>query len=103
MFSAPLTHSAEIFPAIRGLLDRFDLKPDQIENVYISCGPGSFTGLRIATTFAKTMHLAHAAKIVTVDTLDIVAANAINLTGEKNLSAQNHRLPAINGERIASV
>jgi len=78
-FSSPLRHSAEIFPAVADLLDRFDRTPGQIEQVYLSGGPGSFTGLRIAATLAKTMHLANAAKIVMVDTLDVVAANAVRL------------------------
>jgi tRNA threonylcarbamoyladenosine biosynthesis protein TsaB len=74
-FSGPMRHSAEIFPAITDLLSRFDKKPDQIEQVYISAGPGSFTGLRIAVTFAKTLALANNAEIVAVDTLDCIAAN----------------------------
>ena len=74
-FSGPLRHSAEIFPAITDLLSRFDKKPDQIEHIYISAGPGSFTGLRISVTFAKTMALANGAKIVAVDTLDCITAN----------------------------
>jgi len=79
VFSGPLRHSAEIFPAIGELLDRFGRKPDQIGQVYVSAGPGSFTGLRIAATLAKTMHLANSAKVVAVDTLDVIAANAVNL------------------------
>ena len=103
VFSSPLRHSAEIFPAIRNLLDQFNLNPGQIEHIYISGGPGSFTGLRIATTLAKIMHLAHSAKIVTVDTLDVVAANVINLIPENTLSDSNHKLPAIQGEKVAAV
>ncbi|MHC4324619.1 MAG: tRNA (adenosine(37)-N6)-threonylcarbamoyltransferase complex dimerization subunit type 1 TsaB [Planctomycetota bacterium] len=103
VFSAPLRHSVEIFPAISELLGQFDLKPGQIEHIYISVGPGSFTGLRIATTLAKTMQLAHAVKIVTVDTLDVVAANVINLIYEKTLSASNHKLPEIRDERVAAI
>ena len=79
-FSAPMRHSAEIFPAISKLLARYDKKPAQIEHIYISIGPGSFTGLRIAAALAKTMHLANATRIVAVDTLDVIAANVINLT-----------------------
>jgi tRNA threonylcarbamoyladenosine biosynthesis protein TsaB len=79
-FSSPLKHSAEIFPAISDLLRRFERKPDQIGHIYISGGPGSFTGLRIAATLAKTMHVAGGVKIVSVDTLDVVAANVIDLT-----------------------
>jgi tRNA threonylcarbamoyl adenosine modification protein YeaZ len=75
-FSAPLRHSAEIFTAIGDLLRQFSRKTWEIQHIYISIGPGSFTGLRIATTLAKTMHLANAARIVPVDTLDVIAANA---------------------------
>ena len=102
-FSSQMRHSAEIFPAIHSLLERFDRKPSQIEHIYISGGPGSFTGLRIATTLAKIMHLANATKIVTVDTLDVVAANVITLNAENNYSVSNHELPAISCNNIAVV
>lgn len=81
-FSAPLKHSAEIFPTIAGLLERHNLTPAHIEQLYISIGPGSFTGLRIAVAMAKTMALATPVKIVTVDTLDTIAANIIDLLGK---------------------
>jgi len=89
-FSGPMRHSAEIFPDIVGLLEQFNKKPADIKQVYISIGPGSFTGLRIAVTIAKSMALANQAKlvrrpfggIVAVDTLDCIAANIVNLTAE---------------------
>ncbi len=83
-FSAPIRHSAEIFPALSDILQRFSRKPDHIEQVHISVGPGSFTGLRIAVTLAKTMHLANAAKIVAVDTLDVIASNVTDYIKEEN-------------------
>ena len=75
-FSGPMRHSSEVFPAISGLLKRFSRKPDDIEHIYISVGPGSFTGLRIAVSIAKTMHLANGVKVIAVDTLDVIAANS---------------------------
>ncbi len=75
-FSAPMRHSAEIFPSVQELLKRFSRSPKDIEHIYISVGPGSFTGLRIAVALAKTIHLANNVKIVAVDTLDVIAANA---------------------------
>ncbi|HEW78579.1 MAG TPA: tRNA (adenosine(37)-N6)-threonylcarbamoyltransferase complex dimerization subunit type 1 TsaB [Phycisphaerales bacterium] len=96
-FTGPMRHSAEIFPAVCGLLDRFSRKSEEIGHIYISVGPGSFTGLRIAVTLAKTMHLANAAKIVAVDTLDIIAANAVNLT------TQNHEPQTTSHEKIATI
>jgi len=74
-FSGPMRHSVELFPAISGLLERFSRKPNEIKHIYISAGPGSFTGLRIAVALAKTMHLTNAAKIIAVETLDVIAAN----------------------------
>jgi len=75
-FSKPLRHSSELLPAIQSLLDQQGLTPHQIEQVFISIGPGSFTGLRIAVATAKAMALANKAKIVTVSTLDTIATNA---------------------------
>lgn len=74
-FSAPLRHSAEVLPTIARLLHRMGRAPSHIRQVHVSVGPGSFTGLRIAVTIAKTMHLANRAQIIAVDTLDVMAAN----------------------------
>jgi tRNA threonylcarbamoyl adenosine modification protein YeaZ len=75
VFSATLRHSVEILPAISRLLERFAYTPDNIDQVHIALGPGSFTGLRIAAALAKTMSLANAVRIVAVDSLDVITAN----------------------------
>ncbi len=74
-FSGALRHSAELFPSITELLQRFGYTAGEIGQVAISIGPGSFTGLRIAVTAAKCIHLANKARIVTVDSLDATAAH----------------------------
>lgn len=104
-FSGPMRHSAELFPAIHSLLDRFSRKPREIEHIYISVGPGSFTGLRIAVTTAKAMHLANPqrTKIVAVDTLDVIAANAIDLTAENPVAASSREPRTTSHERIAAI
>jgi len=81
-FSSSLRHSAEIFPAITELLERFNYTASDIGQVHISVGPGSFTGLRIAATAAKCIHLANSARIVTVDSLDTIAANMTDAEAE---------------------
>jgi|GEM_PF-162677 len=98
-FSGPMRHSAEIFPAVTDLLSRFSKKPDQIEQVYISAGPGSFTGLRIAVTFAKTMALANSAQIVAVDTLDCIAANVLATENTDIFSHREHTPEGQEGHR----
>ncbi|MHC4076292.1 MAG: tRNA (adenosine(37)-N6)-threonylcarbamoyltransferase complex dimerization subunit type 1 TsaB [Planctomycetota bacterium] len=77
-FSGPMRHIEEIFPGICEILEKIGRTGQEIKEVYISIGPGSFTGLRIAATIAKMMHLACEAKIVAVDTLDVIAANVID-------------------------
>jgi len=85
-FSGLMRHSAEVFPTIDTLLRKADKTPQDIGEIYISIGPGSFTGLRIAVAFAKTMNLAAGAKIVALDTLDIIAANAFDFLAMGNSS-----------------
>jgi tRNA threonylcarbamoyladenosine biosynthesis protein TsaB len=75
-FSEPFRHSSELLPTLRDLLEQKGLAPCQIKYVFISIGPGSFTGLRIAVATAKAMALANDARIVTVSTLDAIAVNA---------------------------
>jgi tRNA threonylcarbamoyladenosine biosynthesis protein TsaB len=50
--------------------------PTQIDHVYVSAGPGSFTGLRIGITLAKTLALATGCKIVAVPSALVLLANA---------------------------
>ena len=102
-FSGPMRHSAEIFPAILGLMERFGLKPRQIEQIHISIGPGSFTGLRIATTLAKTMHLANGARIVAVDTLDVIAANVLDMTPDCVVRNSSNETRVTSDERVAAI
>ena len=99
-FSGPMRHSAEIFPTVSALLKDLGRKPKEIEHIYISIGPGSFTGLRIAVTIAKTFNLANNAKIVPVDTLDVIAAN---ITTENTLPTSSHRARVTGPETIAAI
>jgi tRNA threonylcarbamoyladenosine biosynthesis protein TsaB len=74
-FSAPLRHSAELFDSIIELLKKSGWKANQINNIHISIGPGSFTGIRISVTVAKMMALAAQCKIAAVNTSDAMALN----------------------------
>jgi tRNA threonylcarbamoyladenosine biosynthesis protein TsaB len=68
--------AAALAPALRQLLREADWPPASIELVAVAVGPGSFTGLRIGVTTAKTFAYAAGASIVGVDTLDVLAAQA---------------------------
>ena len=83
-FSGLLRHNAELFPTIKTLLERIKKKPDQIDEVYITAGPGSFTGIRIAVTLAKMLALSCGAKIVAPSTMDVISVNADEYMHENN-------------------
>lgn len=71
-----LKHAAGIVPIIDRLCRARAWKPKDLEEVCVSVGPGSFTGLRVGVTVAKSLALATGAKVVAVPTADVLARNA---------------------------
>jgi len=61
-------------PALKELLKTAGWEPRTISLVAVLTGPGSFTGLRIGVTTAKTLAYACGAGIVGVNTLEAIAA-----------------------------
>ena len=55
------------------LLSDYELRPSDVDVVAVSVGPGSFTGLRVGITFAKTFCWANGAKLIAVDTFQALA------------------------------
>lgn len=58
------------------LLRQHQLTPTEISAVAVSIGPGSFTGLRIGLTFAKTFAWVNNAQLTAVETLQAIAMRA---------------------------
>jgi tRNA threonylcarbamoyladenosine biosynthesis protein TsaB len=75
-FPHGLRHAAEIIPLIERQLRAHGLTVADLEHLYVSAGPGSFTGLRIGITVAKTLAFATGIKIVAVPTVRVLALNA---------------------------
>ena len=76
-FSGQMRHSAELFTVIIELLEGIGKRPMDVNNIIITVGPGSFTGLRIAVTLAKMMNLVNEnIRIIELGTLDCLALNA---------------------------
>jgi tRNA threonylcarbamoyladenosine biosynthesis protein TsaB len=75
-FPHGLQHAARIIPAIDGLCKQLNWSSADLNEIYVSAGPGSFTGLRIGITLAKTLSLATGAKLVAVPSVRVLAENA---------------------------
>lgn len=76
-FDARHSHSVALLPAADRLIRACGITPRDLALVYVSAGPGSFTGLRIGVTFARTVAFATQARIVPVSSLAVVAQNAL--------------------------
>ncbi|MBA2706997.1 MAG: tRNA (adenosine(37)-N6)-threonylcarbamoyltransferase complex dimerization subunit type 1 TsaB, partial [Gemmatimonadaceae bacterium] len=74
-FSHGLQHAAQLLPIIDRLICAQGWNPADVQELYFSAGPGSFTGLRIGITLAKTMALATGVKLIAVPTARVLAEN----------------------------
>src|SRR5918998_5732442 len=75
-FPHGLQHAAQVVPILDRLCRARGWAPRDVEELYVSVGPGSFTGLRIGITLAKTMALATGVKLVPVPTARVLVENA---------------------------
>lgn len=75
-FPHGLRHAAEMIPMIDRLCRGRGWGAGDIEEIYVSAGPGSFTGLRIGITLAKTLAFTTGAKIVAVPSARVLVENA---------------------------
>ncbi len=67
-------NNLELIPTADALLQEHGLTPRDLNHLYISVGPGSFTGLRMAIAAAKMLALTiPSLKLVAVPTLDALA------------------------------
>ena len=74
-FQRNLRHVAELLPAMERATRKLGWKAADVDEVYVSAGPGSFTGLRIGITVAKTLAQACGVRIVAVPSIKVIAAN----------------------------
>jgi tRNA threonylcarbamoyladenosine biosynthesis protein TsaB len=69
-------HSVRIMPAIHTLLKDCDRVPADLTKIVVAKGPGSYTGVRIGVTIAKTLAWALNIPLVGISSLEILASGA---------------------------
>ena len=71
------THSENLMPLIKEILDRNNIDLSGIDLISIVVGPGSFTGIRIGIATVKALAEVHEIKIADVTSLEALAENIV--------------------------
>lgn len=75
-------HSDHLFLFTQALMEKHGFAIDQIDNVLVSNGPGSYTGLRIAASAIKGIFFDSVANIYATNTLAGIAASQLEKSGK---------------------
>ncbi|WP_099202971.1 tRNA (adenosine(37)-N6)-threonylcarbamoyltransferase complex dimerization subunit type 1 TsaB [Miniphocaeibacter massiliensis] len=72
-----LTHSETLVPMVNDLLEKLNIKLSEIDLYVVGKGPGSFTGLRIGMTVAKTFAQINEKPIIGISTLEAISSQIV--------------------------
>lgn len=80
---APREHTKLVLPMLEEVLDQASIKLNEVDAIAFGCGPGAFTGLRIAAGIAQGVALSVDKPVIPVSTLAALAQQVI-LSNEYN-------------------
>ena len=69
------SHGKEIVSSLESIFNEIKWDPNDIDLIAVSIGPGSYTGLRIGVTCAKTLAYGLGKPVIDVPTLDVLVEN----------------------------
>ncbi|WP_407271873.1 tRNA (adenosine(37)-N6)-threonylcarbamoyltransferase complex dimerization subunit type 1 TsaB [Radiobacillus sp. PE A8.2] len=70
-------HSVRLMPAINQLMKETNVRPEDLNKIVVAKGPGSYTGVRIGLSTAKTMAWALQIPVVGVSSLELLAYQGV--------------------------
>lgn len=72
------SHSEVLTLEVQKILKKAHINGSPIKSIFCGCGPGSFTGIRVALNFARALGFSNQADITTVNTLRVLAESIKN-------------------------
>ncbi len=86
--------SQSLIPSAKSLLEQTGWKVSELDLIAVSVGPGSFTGLRVGVTAAKTLAYAIGSEALGVSTMEVIALQAPGSPGRLSvvMDAQRRQL-----------
>lgn len=69
-------HAERLIERVNACLTSGGFSPENVDLIVVGQGPGTFTGLRIGFSTAKSLAIVHKIPLMTVSTLEMLACNA---------------------------
>src|ERR1700743_3579677 len=92
-------HAEAITLFIQDVLNEAGVKYEELQAVAVSCGPGSYTGLRIGVSTAKGLCFALDKPLIAVETLACMAAGVVSRFPDQ-LDSETLLCPMIDARRM---
>lgn len=86
-------HSETLVDVLNKFLNENNISVDQIDEIFVGRGPGSYTGVRISGTVAKVLALVKSKKLFSFSTLDLLLVSKVNEDGiymPRIMAKKNH-------------
>lgn len=93
---APMQHAKLLLPMIQDLLQELSLSLHELDAIIYGAGPGSYTGIRIASSVAQALSFAISKPVIQISSLAVYAQTAwLQHQWETVLVAQDARMQQI--------
>ena len=66
--------SVMVMPIIKEAFTTANIKPQDIDKIFVTVGPGSFTGIRVGLTAAKVMAWSLKIPVIPISSLEVIAS-----------------------------